>query len=59
MNERGELTYAKSNAFYMILTPSISKAIPKTSKEKTHYESLMSDFTVTFKSMMLLDPRKK
>ena len=59
MNECGESTYAKSNAFYLILTPTIPKTIPKTSKEKAHYESLLSDFTVTLKSMMLLDPRKK
>ena len=59
MNECGVTTYAKSNAFYMILTPIVPKTIPKSSDEKARYESLMSDFTVTFKSMMLLDPGKK
>ena len=59
MNECGELTYARNNAFYVILTPSISKTILKTSKEKAHREGLMSNFTMTLKSMMLLNPRKK
>ena len=59
MNECSESMYARNNAFYMILTPSISKTIPKTSEEKAHREGLMSDFTVTLKSMMLLNPRKK
>ena len=59
MNECGVTAYVKGNAFYVILTPTIPKNIPKSSEEKARYESLMSDFTVTFKSMMLLDPKKK
>ena len=59
MNECSESMYTRNDAFYMILTPSISKTIPKTSKEKAHREGLMSDFTVTLKSMTLLNPRKK
>ena len=46
MNECGESTYARSKAFYLMLTPTFPRT---TSKEKTHHEGLMSDFSGDFK----------
>ena len=57
MNDCESTPYAKSKSFYLMLTPTLLDAT--TSEEKAKYEALLSDFTVSFKSRLQLDPTKR